>query len=887
MRRLPWLRRRSWERRMDAELRFHLDSQIEEYVRRGFSREDAELQARREFGPLHLAKDECRDERPAVWLDHLRRDLRGAWRSLRTAPGFSAAVIVTLALGIGANTAMFSVVHAVLIRPLPYSEPEEIYAAEVIFPERRSQLPSLPVTVTTYLDWRSADTAFVDMAVLRPWEANLTGGAEPERAGGARVSANFFSFLGAPMVHGRAFSAGEEQPGNERVVIISEELWRRRYGADVDLVGRSIDVNGEPHVVVGIAARDVLVPVGPQLHPLLPFAPHVDIWKPIAPSPREMKNESWDHGLLVRLRKGESLETGRQQLEGLLISQLRAQRPGMNTTPIVQFVPIREIYAGKVRLRLILILAASAVLLLMACTNVAGLLLARVARRAGELATRVALGAGRARIISQTMTETTMLAVLGGVIGLVVAHYSTALLASLAPADVTQLADARPNVAVLLFATATSLLTGFACGIVPAWKAYRKNVVDGLRESGRSMRGGSRATAFRQILMGIEVTLGTALLACAALLLHSFVNVMDVDRGYQIERVLTADLSLFGPRYASGASREGFYRAVTTNIATLPGVVSAGAISELPATSGSSGNSRPVFYDTDTNFQQTVLSRPVAIIRGVTAGYFEASGSAVRAGRTFSNDEPAPVALLSEMLANRLWPGEPAHTIVGRTFRHDVKAQLITVVGVVADARPGAVDREPAAILYRPYAQWSSGPMTLVARTSGEPGLLARSIRAEIRKIDPNIPVAAIKTMREIVAASVAERRFHMVLTIVFALLALLLGAVGLYGVVSYAVACQTRDIGMQIALGAMKRDILVRVVAKGMRPVIAGLGAGLLAAVAMASAARSVIFGISPADPLSLFGVAAILLVTSVVACYLPARRAAAMNPVVALRHD
>jgi putative ABC transport system permease protein len=887
MRGMSWLKRKTWERRMDTELKFHLESQIDEYVRRGFSRDEAEWQARRDFGSLDLAKDECRDEKPAVWLDHIRRDLRGALRSLRMAPGFSAAVLVTLALGIGANTAIFSVVYAVLIKPLPYSEPEEIYAAEIVFPERRSQLPSLPVTVTTYLEWRSAETAFAEMTVLRPWEANVTGGAEPERLGGARVAANFFSFLGAPIKHGRSFSADEEQPGNERVVVISEELWQRRFRADPALVGSSIDINGEPHIVVGIASAGLLVPTGSQLHPLVPFAPRIDIWKPIAPTPRELKNESWDHGLLVRLRKGERLDRGGRQLEGLLNAQIRAQRPGMKTTAIVQFVPVREIYSGRVRLRLLLILATSALLLVMACTNVASLFLARVARRSGELATRIALGAGRARIISQTLTETMLLAALGGAIGFVVAHYSTALLASLAPADVTQLADARPNVAVLAFAILISLLTGIACGIFPAWQASRKDVIAGLHEAGRSTRGGARATGFRQILMGIEVALGTALLACAALLLHSFVKVWDVDRGYQIERVLAADVSLFGERYSTGASRAAFYRAITDNVAGLPGVVASGAISELPATSGSSGASRPIFYDTDTNFQQTVLARPVAIIRSVTAGYFAASGSSLQAGRPFAHEEPTPVALMSELLATRLWPGDPATAIVGRTFRHDVKGPLITVVGVVEDARSGALDREPAAILYRPYSQWSSGPMTLVVRTSRVPETLARAIRAEIRKIDPNVSVTPIRTMRDIVSASVAERRFQLVLTMVFAVLALLLGAVGLYGVVSYAVACQTRDIGMQMALGAMRHDVMKRVIAKGMRPVFAGLGAGLLAAVAIASAARSVIFGISPADPLSLGAVAGILLLTSAVACYLPARRAAAMNPMMALRHD
>ena len=290
---------------MDAELRFHLDSQISDYVSRGLSRDAAELRARREFGAVGLAKDECRDQRRFEWLDHFLRDVRYAGRSLRKSPGFAAAVIITLALGIGVNTAIFSVVHAVLLKPLPYSHPDEIYSVEVVTPARRSQFSSLPVTAQTYLEWRKADTAFAEMTALRPWECNLTGDGEPERLGGARVSTNFFSFLGIPLARGRGFSAEEEQPGRDRVVVISDALWRRRYGSDSTLIGRNIDVNGQSHRVVGIAPPSLLVPTGALLHPMVAFAPRIDIWKPIAPTKRELEpdNESWDHGLLVRLRQ--------------------------------------------------------------------------------------------------------------------------------------------------------------------------------------------------------------------------------------------------------------------------------------------------------------------------------------------------------------------------------------------------------------------------------------------------------------------------------------------------------------------------------------------------------------------------------------------------------
>jgi putative ABC transport system permease protein len=390
------------------------------------------------------------------------------------------------------------------------------------------------------------------------------------------------------------------------------------------------------------------------------------------------------------------------------------------------------------------------------------------------------------------------------------------------------------------------------------------------------------------VLVAVEMTLGAALLACAGLLLHSFVNVMGANRGYAIERVLSVDLGLFDARYGPGPRRVLFFRELTRRVQMLPGVEAAGAIGGLPANSGTSVGSQAIFYVTDSNPSAVALQRPVALIRSVTPGYFAAGGATLRAGRFFGETEPVPVAIISESLAKRFWPGESMAAVVGHFFRHgDSNGPPVAVAGIVSDTRPGALDRELPPEVYRPQAQRAGGAMSLVVKTTQEPAALASAVRAEIRKMDPNLPIPAIRTMREIVSQTVAERRFQMALTVLFALAALCLGAIGTYGVVSYSVACRTRDIGLRIALGALRGDVMRWVFAIGFRPVLFGLAAGLLAAIMIGRALRGLLYGITPTDPISLGLVALVLLLTAALACYLPARRAARLDPMIALRHD
>src|SRR5262245_29541607 len=526
--RLRWvIRRRRLSDDLADELNAHAEMLTERYVASGMSPEEARLAAKRQLGNTTLVRETIYRMNTVAWLEAIAADFRYALRTLSRDRAFSIVAIATLALGIGANAAIVSVVHAVLMKPLPYQAPDELYSAQVVIPERRDQIPSLPVPVQIFLGWRRAPAPFSGIAALRPWECNLTGSYEPERVGGARVSANFFNLLGVAPALGRGFLPGEEQPGQENVVVISDTLWRRRYGSDPQLVGKTITINGASHVVVGIAPPSLIVPTGTTLHALLAFAPQVQVWKPIAPTPSELEGESWDHGVLVRLPRGTQIDDGRHHLEAALVSMIRASVPDANVAPVVELVQVREIFAGKIRLRLLLVLAASSMLLLTACVSLANLLLARSASHANEWATRIALGASRARMLSLTLAHAVVLTIGAGVVGVAIAGYGAEALARYGPDDVRTLANARTTLPLLAVALAISVLTGIVCGAFSAWHASRSDPLAELQHSGRTSTGGGRAIRSRSVLVGVEMCLATALLASAALLMHSFLNVMS------------------------------------------------------------------------------------------------------------------------------------------------------------------------------------------------------------------------------------------------------------------------------------------------------------------------------------------------------------------------
>jgi predicted permease len=699
---------------------------------------------------------------------------------------------------------------------------------------------------------------------------------EPERLHGAIVSANFFSLLGTPPELGRTFLPEEDVPGHDRVVVISHDLWVRRFGADPRTLGRTLPLDGKSYLVVGVMPAEFPVPTGMQLMATVPFGPRVDIWKPIAFSPQDLKAECcWDYCMLARLKPGVTNAQAQVQLDAIAAS-IAGRSRDLHYDLRTELIPIRKILSGETGQALPLILGAVGLLLAIACLNLANLLLARISTRRREFATRAALGAPRRRLVRQLLTESLVLASFGASAGLFLAHWGTRLLVSLGPADSPALQSGRINGPVLLFTLIAALVTGVAFGLAPAFESARRDLHENLQDGSRGMTSGRRAGRLRRALVTAEVALCTGLLLVASLLLHSFVKVLSVDKGFAVEKILTADLTL-----SAGQSPAVFYREILDRIRALPGVLSAGAVSALPL-QHENGNTA-VYLETDT---KPSLDRPASLFRYVTPGYFAAMGIPLLAGRSFGDQEPAPVVAISAGLADRLWPGQPPSHVVGLRLRvGDVNARPATVVGVIGHVRTAGLEGKPLPTVYLPHAAFPSPAMSLVVRTAQEPQALARAVRSEVWKLNRNLPIPTMRTMREIVSAAVARRRFQMVLIALFAALSLALAVVGIYGVTSYSVAHRTREIGLRMALGASRAHVLQLVLAQGLRPVLGGLALGLVFAGSAAISLRSLLFGIGPLDPLALGAVSGTLLLAATLACYLPARRASSVDPATVLR--
>ncbi|MBV8856407.1 MAG: ABC transporter permease [Acidobacteria bacterium] len=812
----------------------------------------------------------------------LLQDVRYGLRLLWQKPGFTAVAVLTLALGIGANTAVFSLVSAVLVRPLKYREAERLVT--VWEDGTAAGFPRDVLAVGNYADWRAQNKVFQDMAAIDQRTFDLTGeGGEPEKILGLAVTSNFFPLLGAEAARGRVLLPEEDRPGAARVAVLSQGLWQRRYGGEPAMVGREVVLNGEPYTVVGVMPAD------------FQFAyPNVELWTPAAFTPEQLA----DHGnhyleVVARLKPGVTNEQAKADLDTVAHGIAEAH-PNEASGLSAALVPLREYLSGEVRRPLLLLLAAVALVLLIACANVAGVLLSRAAARRREIAVRAALGASRLRIVRQLMTESALLSAAGGLLGTLLAVWTFAFLGQLVPAGMRASAEPRLDSAVLGFTLLVSLAASVAFGLAPALQASKTDLGDALKQAGgRSGAGAGRR--LRGAFVVAEVALALVLLVGAGLVVRTLYNLRGQYAGLKPESVLTLRTQLAENRYREPARRAAFYEGVLERVKHLPGVVAAGYTTAVPLTRKGGANGLSVEgKDNGPN------SNWNANHRQVSPDYFRALGLAVREGRGFGDQDDAgslPVAVINETMARSFWPGESA---LGRRFKvglPDSPQPWLTVVGVVEDVRQMASDEPVKAEMYVPYKQaapyWqastyaSFAPRDLVVRTSVEPTSIVPAVRGAVREVDPYQPVFGVRTLEEVLGRDTAQRRVGMILLASFAGLALLLAALGIYGVLSFFVVQHTPEIGVRMALGASPGDMLRMVVGRGMKLALAGVGLGLAAALALTRLIESQLFGVSATDPLTFAGLALVLAAVALLACLVPARRATKVDPMVALRYE
>ncbi|HEY2852018.1 MAG TPA: ABC transporter permease [Gemmatimonadaceae bacterium] len=858
------------EREMDDEMRFHLDMEADDLGRFGADADTASRVARRRFGGVARFQDEAREARGGWWLEELRQDTRYALRVLGRGRAFVVIAILTLALGVGANTAIFSVVRGVLLRALPYPEPARLVAIQSVI--RGS---TAAVSPPDFFDWRSQARSFAGMAAFFLSTTNLTGNGEPERLTQARVSANFFDVLGVRPVHGRGFVAGEDAPSAPRVAVLSDGLWRRRFGADPSVIGRTIDLDDAPTTVIGVAPADLHRPWDVDLWLTTRFAP-----SDVAAGARGAR---WIE-VVGRLAPGASLGSAGAEMSAIAGRLERLdQRHNLDVTSRV--MPLQEELVGHVRGPLMVLLGAVGFVMLIACVNVASLSLGRTAGREMELAVRTALGAGRGRLVRQILTESMVLSLGAGIVGIVLAMLGTRALVLLAPGELPLLNAVHVDGVVLAFALLLTITSGLLFGLVPAVQGSRRAVEGRLRAGSRgNSLGGGR---LRQILVVAEVALAITLLAGAGLLLRSFGQLTAVDPGFQSARVTTFSLSLSPVRYPDAARQEQFASALLARLDRLPGVTGSGISFSLPL----SGGGFSLSFAIGGRPEASGAEEPHAQVRVATADYFRTMGIPLIRGRGFTAEDRAGgdrVLLISAEAARRYWPNEDA---IGQTletgWHRDGRALGGRIVGIVGDVRQFSLASRPQPGIYAPLAQWPLDEMSVVMRSSGPATAVLAGARDVVHQLDSSLPVYDARPLSDVVRESIAERRFYAALLATFAALALALAAVGIYGVIAYSVQQRRRELGIRIALGASWPQVIMMVMRQGMSLTLLGAALGLVGAALLTRVLRGQLFGVSATDPLTFVAVPLILVAVAALACVVPARRAVGIDPASAIRSE
>jgi len=813
-------------------------------------------------------------------METLLQDLRYGVRMLLKQPAFTVVAVIALALGIGANTAIFSVVNAILLRPLNYKDSERLVQINHNYPKLDLKAS---VSAIGYSHYRDHCDAFEAIGAASFWPVNLTETGDPERLQGMAVTHTFLPMLGIEPARGRVFGAEEDQPGGNRVVVLSDGLWRRRFAGDPNLVGNTIRLNGEQYTVIGV--------MPPSFQFGREFAQPIDLYSPIAFTPEQLDPNRWRNEFLfviAKLKANVTLERAQAEMD-TIAANIRQEYFGEGDANDpsswgLLLRSMREIVVGEIRPALLVLLAAVAFVLLIACANVANLLLARAALRHKEIAIRSALGAGRGRVIRQLLTESVLLATVGGAIGLALAYWGIGALLSLNEGGIPRSNEIGIDARVLLFTVGVSLLTGVLFGLFPAWQTSKTDLHAVLKEGGRS---GSAQRSVRGLFVVVEVAAALVLLVVAGLLLKSFQKLQEVNPGFRPDHLLTMQIALPANRYKEPQQVDAFFVQALEKINALPGIESAGVSTSLPMSgSGSSGSF-------------TIEGRTVAPgemspwgnrwFAGAT--YFQTMGIRLLKGRYFDDRdvrEAPQVAIIDETMERKFWADEDP---IGKriSFQRDPQGNPIwrEVVGVVGHVKHKGLEGDSPVQYYIPHRQVPVNSVFLVARTAVDPASLAGAVRGSIQEVDRELPVFRVTTMERMVADSMTQRRFMMTLLGVFAFVALILASVGLYGVMSYSVTHRTNEIGIRMALGARVTNVLAMVVGQGMKLSLAGVAIGLPFAFALTWVMRSLLFGVSSADPLTYALVALVLVAVSLLACYVPARRATKVDPMEALRYE
>jgi predicted permease len=864
---------------LKAEIRSHIEIEERENLESGMPPAEAHYAALRRFGNVTLTQERSREM--WVWntVETLWQDIRYAVRLLQRSPGFTATAIAALALGLAASTAIFSVINGVLLEPLEYANPGQLVGLQLSIPGLARKFPTIPLNPPTYLAWSHQAKSLSGIAVFEEGVMlNLTGGGAPALLSGDAITANLFEVLGVQPRLGRNFLPGSNQAVHDHEAILTNRLWQSRFHGDPRILGRAITLNGSRYTIVGVLPASFRFPrgnepvsaLGPMLEPEIFVPEALENWRPDVGS---------GLGAIARLKPGVSRSQAIAELN-LILS--RSAPAGFH--PRTVMMPLRDMIVHSSKRGLWLLFAAVLAVLLIICLNLASLMLTRATIREHEAAIRSAFGAGRGRLLRQALVETLLLTLSGGALGLLLAHWVLWALLATAPSGLPRVHNVRLDGAVVGFTLLISVLAGVLAGLLPAWRMARANPQDALHSAG--LRGAERRShsRVRELLVGLETALGVVLLLAAGLLLASFAKLQAVPKGFAVENILTVNLQLPAAEYTQAQQRSEFWRSVLAATSKLPGVQSSAVTSLLPL--GGEMAYGPVNLPGDA---RPVGERPFASYRLVSPGFFETLGIPLLRGRELRwADARTGAVVISQVAAKTIWP---AINPLGQRFDVDPRSRFpgYWVVGVAGDTRSINLSKAPTPMVYVVYTQVAGGGLagSLILRTRFRATAVAPELHRAIWKVDRGVAVPSIQSMGQIVSASLASQRFEALLTSLFAAAALLLACLGIYGVVSYSVVSRTHEIGIRMALGAQKADVLRRMIVQGMMPVLVGLCAGIAGAFGVMRLLSSLLYGVRPGDPLTFIAVSLILAGAAFIACYIPARRATKVNPMVALRYE